>query len=135
MSLASVAIACNHALRIDRRYAYALDRPISTMASQATAGLHPRVVIAEGAFLYGWEAYPVDVIWAATGSPAEVAALERRVPLDVILLGAAQKDVLLGAVAAGQVAGGYRVVAEPGPGVFALASEEILRMRGRIPPR
>lgn len=115
-----VSIAAARTFGQDRLAFMRYDRPFSQLVERATRDLEPRSVIAENAFAFGWLAYPVDVIWQASARPAEVAALERHLPIDAIFVGAQRRDELLSAVAAGELKGGYSVASEPAPGVFLL---------------
>jgi len=59
---------------------------------QHLCGRRPSFVVAPGAFRYGWEDYPVNVILSSPYGPgpalqvSELAALQRAVPLDLIAL-------------------------------------------------
>jgi 4-amino-4-deoxy-L-arabinose transferase-like glycosyltransferase len=133
-TLAFVSARANSALAEDRQVAYDFDQPFSRMVAASTAALRPRTVVADMAFLYGWEAYPVSVIWRATADPVEIAGLERVVPVDVIVADGPRRLALEQAVRAGMLRGGYEVVAEPSRGLYVLASRECLE-RASAPRR
>jgi len=124
--LGFVSVRSNTALTQDRIAAYVFDQPFSRLVASSTAGLRPRTVVAELAFLYGWEAYPVNVIWRSSAVPSEIAGLEQVLPIDVIVTDQRRRAALEQAVRAGTLRGGYQVVAESSRGVYVLASRECL---------
>ena len=125
--LSLISARSNAVLVADRIGAYRYDEPFSRFVAESTAAFHPRVVLAEGAFLYGWQAYPVNVIWNATAEPAEIAALERVIPIDVIVVGETRRVAIEEGVRTGELRGGYAIEAEPRRGVFVFVSRECVQ--------
>jgi hypothetical protein len=130
-------LRASQALAADRRAAYRFDDPFSSFVQWVAAPYRPRVVLAELAFLYGWRAYPVSVVWRASAEPAQIRALEAVVPLDLIVVSEPARQPILDAVASGLLRGGYRLVEQPARGVHVFVSarkaDEALA-GGRTPP-
>jgi hypothetical protein len=106
------AFHLNALLTLDRQQTYQTQHQQSQMIIEQTQEFQPQTVMANKAFLYGWEAYPVTVIWRVATDPAMAKALEEAIPIDVIVVGEEDKNRLIDGVRQGVFKGNYQLVNE-----------------------
>jgi 4-amino-4-deoxy-L-arabinose transferase-like glycosyltransferase len=123
LGLLGFSFAAHRTLVADRVAAQDADHRLSRLITEQTGALRPRAVIADKAFLYGWDAYPVTVIWRASATPREIAALSAILPVDVVVANRVTRDALLAAVRQGAVRD-YRLWSQPADDIAFLVSAE-----------
>jgi hypothetical protein len=62
------------------------------------------------AFLYGWDAYPVTVIWLVTADPIVTRELEEAMSIDVFVVRAGDEDRLIEGIRRGVINGSFQLI-------------------------
>lgn len=101
---------------------YAWQAALTELLAERAGCPPPRGIVAPHAFHYGWARFPAVVIWRASLVPAELAALERALPIDLIATDERRRVWIEAASAARPSSGGYRLVGRPTPDLVLLAS-------------
>jgi len=83
---ARLSLVADDTLAAMRRSELEQGQQLSRLIREGAADGRPAVVLARGAFRYGWDAYPVSVIWDWPTDEAALEALVKRVRIDLILL-------------------------------------------------
>jgi hypothetical protein len=75
----------NRVQRASRQEEFTEQSILSQTILAQTSNLSPRVIMADHAFLYGWQRYPVTVIWRPARHLEEWHNLRKRIVVDVIV--------------------------------------------------
>lgn len=105
-----ISVQGNQVLTLNRVAEHERGQRYSEFLTAYTAHIAPQTVMMKGAFLYGWQAYPVNVIWKVTTDPATARVLERTTPIDVIVVGEEGKERFTNAIKIGVLSGDYQLV-------------------------
>lgn len=81
----TVSLKMNTVQRASRQEEFTEQSILTQTILAQTSNLSPRVIMADHAFLYGWQRYPVTVIWRPARHLEEWHNLRKRIVVDVIV--------------------------------------------------
>jgi hypothetical protein len=120
--LGLLALSAQRELTGERVREYAWQAAFTDLLAEPPGCPPPRGIVAPYAFLYGWARFPAVVIWRSNLAPAELAALERALPIDLIAADEPRRAWIEAASAERGLSGGYRLVKRAAPDLVLLAS-------------
>ncbi len=106
------SVQANFGLTKHRLEAYEREQRTAELIKTHIGQFQPRAVMADKAFLYGWQAYPVIVVWRVTQDPKQARVLEEYISFDVVVVKEEDKYRLIDGVRQGVLKGNYQLVNE-----------------------